>query len=154
MEWGGWGETGETNVEREGGGIKRLTRGPWEIYNAGNKPNFPPTKDRWTTLNSMSFQSEAMKTITASTPNQECIGCELMRVGTAAELAQPQQEAPSVHRGGGLGCRCASAELISISISRKLILWDIEGFAEWVHQDSLMQFKEFMNITKTVFNVV
>lgn len=58
------------------------------MYNAANKPNFPPTKDRWTTLDSMSFQSKAMKTITVSTPNQECIGCEFMCVGTAAKLEQ------------------------------------------------------------------
>ena len=75
--------------ERE---YKRLTRGPREIYNAGNKPNFPPTKDRWTTLNSMSFQSKAMKTITVSTPNQECIGCELMCVGTAEKQRRESQQ--------------------------------------------------------------
>lgn len=50
--------------ERGGRESKRLTRRQGEIYNAGNKPNFPPTQDRWTTLDSMSFQSEAMKTIT------------------------------------------------------------------------------------------
>ena len=75
------------NVARERE-YKRLARGPWEIYNAGNKPNFPPTKDRWATLDSMSFQSKAMKTITVSTPNQECIGSELMCVETAAKLEQ------------------------------------------------------------------
>lgn len=52
---------------------KRLTRGRRESYAAANKPNFPPTKDRWTTLYSMSFRFQAMKTITACTPDGECL---------------------------------------------------------------------------------
>lgn len=99
--------------ERE---YKRLTRGLWEIYNAANKPNFPPTKDRWTTLNSMSSQSQAMKTITVSTPNQECIGFELMCVGTAGKLEQRQRESQQEGR------LCTAAKgwfVLCIHIDRK-----------------------------------
>jgi len=76
----------------EGKRYKRLTCGPSGIDKAGNKPNFPPTKDRWAALDSMSSQSKAMKTITVPTPNQECIGCESMCDATAAKLEQRQRE--------------------------------------------------------------
>lgn len=36
-------------------------------------PISPNKKNRWTTLNSMSFRSQATKTITASTPDRECV---------------------------------------------------------------------------------
>lgn len=78
---------GEKEVVRERES-KRVIHGPREIYNTGNKPIGPPTKDRWSTFDSMLFQSKAMKTITVSMPNQECIGCKLMCVGTAAKCEQ------------------------------------------------------------------
>lgn len=56
----------------------------------------------------MSFQSKAMKTITVSTPNQECIGCELMCVGTAEKLAQQWRESQRE------GCLCTAANSIRL----------------------------------------
>lgn len=65
-------------------------------------PISPPTKDRWTTLNSMLFQSKAMKTITVCSPNQECIGSKLMCAGTAGGILQ-QRRNVSLE-----GCLCAA----------------------------------------------
>lgn len=53
---------------------------------------FPPNKRSMDYIKFNVVQSKAMKTITVSTPNQECIGCELMCVGTAGKLEQRQRE--------------------------------------------------------------
>lgn len=63
-------------TERAGDvGEEEVNGGDGPSRGAANKPNFPTTKDRWSTLNSASLQSTAMKTITMSTPNQGCSGC-------------------------------------------------------------------------------